>query len=88
MNTSNEAVNRLQQALDLTNSASSTIENLVAEHDYQDVATLVTHAASQLLEAALAFMNSQDETALDNLESAEELIDAIYDIIDAELGDE
>lgn len=88
MNTSAEAIKQLQQALDLTNSASSTIENLVAEHDYQDVATLVSHAAAQLLETALAFMNSQDESALDTLESAEELIDAIYDIIDAELGDE
>ncbi|MBE2268376.1 MAG: hypothetical protein IAE80_09100 [Anaerolinea sp.] len=88
MHTSSEAVNLLQQALSLTGQARTTIDNLIVEHDYQDVATLVTQAAAALLEAAAHLMQSQDEAAIIALESADDLLDAVYDIIDAETDEE
>ena len=88
MHTSSEAVNLLQQALSLTGQARTTIDNLIVEHDYQDVATLVTQAAAALLEAAAHLMQSQDEAAIIDLESADDLLDAVYDIIDAETDEE
>ena len=88
MHTSSEAVNLLQQALSLTGQARTTIDNLIVEHDYQDVATLVTQAAAALLEAAAHLMQSQDEAAITALESADDLLDAVYDIIDAETDEE
>ena len=85
MNTSAEAVTLLQQALETTRSAAETIDNLIAVHDYQDVAGLVTLAAAALLESAALLMQSQDEAALGALESADDLLDAVYDIIEGDL---
>jgi hypothetical protein len=88
MNTSTEAVKLLQQALTTTRTAADTIDNLIADHDYQDVAGLVTQAAAALLDAAALLMQSQDEAALAALEHADDFLDAVYDIIEADLDDE
>ncbi len=87
MNTSTEAVRLLQQALATTHEAANTIENLIADHDYQDVAGLITMAAAALLQSASLLMQSQDEAALESLETADDLLDAVYDIIDADLDE-
>ncbi|MBL8165030.1 MAG: hypothetical protein JNJ61_23810, partial [Anaerolineae bacterium] len=84
MNTSAEATKQLQQALVSTREAAKIIENLIVAHDYQDVAGLVAQAAAELLETAAALMQSQDEPALTHLEQADDLLDAVWDIIDAE----
>src|SRR5690606_32222642 len=65
MNTSAEAVKLLEQALTTTRSAAGTIEDLIAPHDYQDVAMLISQAAAALLESASLLMQSQDEAALE-----------------------
>lgn len=88
MNTSAEAAQLLQQALANTRDAVRVIDNLIVEHDYQDVATLVAQAAAALLESATYLMQSQDEPALDALGSADDLLDAVYDIIDAETDED
>ncbi len=88
INTSSEASKRLEQALVTTREAISVIDNLIANHDYQDVASLVAQAAAKLLEAASALMQSNDETGLGALESADDLLDAVYDIIDGETDED
>lgn len=88
MNTSTAAIQQLQDSLAGAQKAADTIENLIAEHDYQDVAQLVTHAGAALLEAAKYLMEKDDETAFESLEKAEELLDAVYGIIDAETEDD
>lgn len=88
MHTSQEAVSQLQQALATTRSAVNTIDNLIAEHDYQDVASLVAQAAASLLESTVLLMQSRDEAAIDALENAEDLLEAVYSIIDAELDED
>ena len=84
MSTSTDAIKLLQQAQTISIDANRSIEDLVVEHDYQDVAMLITQAASALLEAATLLMQLQDEPALDQLEAAEDLIDLVYEIIDGE----
>lgn len=88
MHTSQEAVSQLQQALATTRGAVNTIDNLIAEHDYQDVASLVAQAAASLLESTVLLMQSRDEAAIDALENAEDLLEAVYSIIDAELDED
>jgi len=88
MNTSAEARKQLELALDQARNAADVITNLVAAHDYQDVAALVTRAGASLLAAGLALMNNDDESALDDIESAEDLLDNIYDIIGVEVEEE
>ncbi|MFN8529266.1 MAG: hypothetical protein U0670_11685 [Anaerolineae bacterium] len=84
MNTSAEAVRLLQEALANARSASQVIQDLIVEHDYQDVAVLVTQAAVSLLESSALLMQSKDEDALDALGHADDFLDAVYEIIDAE----
>ena len=88
INTSSEATKRLEQALATTREATSIIDNLIADHEYQDVASLVTQAAGKLLEAAAALMQSRDEDGIAALESADDLLDAVYDIIDGETDED
>jgi hypothetical protein len=88
MNTSTEASKLLEQALTTSRSAVSVIDNLIAEHEYQDVASLVTQAAAVLLESAALLMQKQDEAALDVLGKADDLLDAVYDIIDGETDED
>lgn len=84
MNTSTEALRLLQEALSTTRAATQVIDNLIADHDYQDVASLVSQAAAALLESATLLMQSKDESALDALEQADDLLDSVYNIIDGE----
>lgn len=86
MKTSSDVTEQLRAAIDKTQAAQSTLDDLVAVHDYQDVATLVIQAAEALLHAAAALMQSQDQNALELVESAEDLIDEIYTVIDGDLN--
>jgi hypothetical protein len=88
MNTSAQAIQLLQTALTNTQSATTVIGDLLVEHDYQDVASLVTQASAALLEAAILLMQSKDDSALPKLEQAENLLDTVYAIIDGETDDE
>jgi hypothetical protein len=88
MNTSAEASRLIEQALTTTRESTRVIQNLVAAHDYQDVAALVTQAAAALLQSASQLMQMQDEAALASLADADDLLDAIYDIIDAETDED
>ena len=88
INTSGAATKRLEQALATTREAVSIIDNLIADHEYQDVASLVTQAAGKLLEAAASLMQSKDEDGIGALESADDLLDAVYDIIDGETDED
>jgi len=88
MKTSTDAINDLQAARTATKAAEATINDLLAAHNYQDVALLMAKAAQSLLDAATAFMESEDEAALDALEAAEDIIDEFYDIIDGDLRED
>lgn len=86
--TSGEAVNQLVAAAQQAHKAALTIDNLLAAHDYQDVAGIAARAGQALLDAATAFMKNDDESAFRSIDAAEDFLDALYDIVDGELGDE
>jgi hypothetical protein len=88
MNTSSEAVRLLQEALTKAQSAAQVINDLIVEHEYQDVASLVTQAGAALLESAALLMQSKDEDALNMLEQADDLLDSVYAIIDGETDED
>ncbi len=88
MNTTTRANELLQQALTSGRDAERVINDLIAAHDYQDVALLVTQAAVALLESASLLMQSQADTAFDQIEQAEDLLDSVYAIIDADLDED
>lgn len=88
MNTSAQASELLQQALITARQAERVVNDLIVEHEYQDVAALVTQAAIALLQSASLLMQSEGEAAFDQMERAEDLLDAVYSIIDGELDDE
>ncbi len=86
--TSGEAITQLEAAITGAHTAAHTIENLLAAHDYQDVAVLAARAGKALLEAAVALMKNDDEAAFRSIETSEDLLDALYDIVDGDLGEE
>lgn len=88
MNTSGEAIKRLQEALKTTDESKSIIQNLIVAHDYQDVAQLVAQAAAELLGATALLMQLDGDGAFNKIEEAEDLLDAVYKIMDGELDDE
>ena len=88
MSTSADVIKLLQEALTTARRAESSIDDLIAVHDYQDVAQLITQAAEALLESAALLMQSEDEAALDLLENAEDLIDSVYGVIESDLDDD
>jgi hypothetical protein len=88
MNTSSEAIKTLEQARTNAEAAAQIINNLIAEHDYQDVALLVANAASALLTAATHLMQSDDVEAFVALERADDYLDSVYDIIDGETDED
>lgn len=88
MNTSNDAVNLLQEALTKTRAAENVINNLIVEHEYQDVAALVAQAGAALLHSAALLMQSNDEAALDALDQADDLLDSVFSIIDSETDED
>ena len=85
MNTSTEVIKQLQETIEKAQKAQNTVDNLIAVHDYQDVASLVIQAAEAMLHSGIALMQSEDENALNLIESAEDLIDDIYKIIEGDL---
>lgn len=85
MNTSSEVAKQLQETIEKLQSAQNTLENLIAVHDYQDVAALVIQSAEALLHAAVALMQSEDNNAIELVESAEDLLEEMYKIIDGDL---
>lgn len=87
MNTSNEAVRRLQQARELTSEAAAIIADLIAPHDYQDVAALVTQAAEALLQAATHLMHADDEAAFAAIELADDHLEAVFEIVNADMDE-
>jgi vacuolar-type H+-ATPase subunit E/Vma4 len=88
MNTSVEATKKLQDAAKMVKEAQKVIDNLLAPHDYQDVASLVSQAAAAMLESATLFMEKHDEDALAKIEEADNLVEAMYDIIEGDLDEE
>ncbi len=88
MRTSTEVVQMLQEALARTKSATQALNDLAIEHEYQDVAALVIQASAALLEAASLLLESHDEDALDALETADDLLDEVYKIIDGETDED
>ncbi|MDL1902150.1 hypothetical protein FBR02_15445 [Anaerolineae bacterium CFX9] len=88
MNTSAEAIKLLQQALAQAQDAAKVIDNLIVAHDYQDVASLVAKASAELISSTMLLLQSDPDAALDALERADDLLDAVYDIIDAETDEE
>ncbi len=88
MSTSGEAIHLLEQARAATTAAQKVVDNLIVEHDYQDVASLVAQATEALLDAAVLLLQSNDEAALDMLENADDLLDTVYDIINSETDED
>jgi hypothetical protein len=87
MNTSTEALRLLGEALAKAQAASAVIDDLIAPHDYQDVAMLVARASALMLQSTMSLMQSDPDGALDALEGADDLLDAVYDVIDSETED-
>jgi hypothetical protein len=87
MNTSTEALRLLGEALAKAQAASAVIDDLIAPHDYQDIAMLVARASALMLQSTMSLMQSDPDGALDALESADDLLDAVYDVIDSETED-
>ena len=85
MNTSSEVAKQLQETIEKLQTAQNTLENLIAVHDYQDVTALVIQSAEALLHAAVALMQSEDNNAIELVESAEDLLEEMYKIIDGDL---
>jgi hypothetical protein len=88
MTTSSEAIRNLEQASGAVQAAINNIENLIVDHDYQDVAALVAGAAAALLECATLLMQSKDEAAVVALERADDFLDSVWEIIEAEADEE
>lgn len=88
MNTSSEAIRLLEQGLSNARAAAAVINDLIVEHEYQDVAVLVAQASASLLEAATLLMQSKDEDALAALEKTDNLLDDVYAIIDGETDED
>jgi hypothetical protein len=88
MNTTSHAVQLLEDAIGKAREARTVIDDLIVEHEYQDVATLLAQAGAALLQASTHLMRSDDEDALSELENAEELLDSVYAIIDGETDED
>lgn len=88
MATSQDVIKSLEQAITSTRSAVKQLDDLIVPHDYQDVAALVANAATSLAEAAAYLMQSKDEEAFTALETADDFLDAVYNIIDSETDEE
>ena len=88
MSTSADVLQSLEQANSITRTAIKQIDDLIIEHDYQDVATLIAQAAEALLEAAAQLMQSKDEAAFDAIERADDLLDSVYAVIEGDLDED
>ncbi|MBZ0277794.1 MAG: hypothetical protein K8I60_16730 [Anaerolineae bacterium] len=88
MHTSAQAVQLLQEALTKAQAANDVINDLIVEHEYQDVASLIAQAGAALLEAASRLMQSDEAAGLEALDAAEDLLDEVYVIIDGETDED
>lgn len=88
MSTSSEVIQSLEQAQTSVRAALRQLDDLIVEHDYQDVATLIVQAADALLDASSQLMQSKDEVALDSLDRADELLENVYAIIEGDLDED
>jgi hypothetical protein len=88
MSTSSDVLQSLEQARGAARTALKQIDDLIVEHDYQDVATLIAQAADALLEAAAHLMQSNDEAAFDAIERADDLLDSVYAVVEGDLDEE
>lgn len=88
MTTSTLALQHLDTARTSATAARDAINGLIVEHDYQDVAALITESAIALLNAAALLMRNDDENGFAALESADDLLDRVYGIIDSEIDDD
>ena len=88
MNTSTEALRLLREALTKAEAATAVIDDLLAPHDYQDVAMLVVRASALMLQSTMRLLESNPDAALVALEGADDLLDAVYDVIDSETDGE
>ena len=88
MSTSSDVIKSLDQALSSVNTAVRQLDDLIVPNDYQDVASLVAKAAASLLQSATYLMKSKDEDAFGALETADDYLDAVYDIIDSETDED
>lgn len=86
--TSAEAIKQLEQARKTTQSAIQTINTLIVEHEFQDMAQLASQAADTLLEAAILLLRSQDVAALQAMERADDYIERAYEVIDEETDED
>lgn len=88
MNTSGDAVRLFHEALEKARAATKVINDLIVEHEYQDVAILVAQASEKMLESAALLMQSNDEMAVNALDEADDLLDSVYAIIDGETDED
>ncbi len=88
MHTSAQAAQLLQEALTKAQAANDVINDLIVEHEYQDVASLIAQAGAALLEAASRLMQSDEAAGLEALDAAEDLLDEVYVIIDGETDED
>ncbi len=85
---SSEAIKQLEQARKQTQGAIETVNNLIVEHEFQDMVDLIARAADSLLEAALLLLKSDDVSALAAMERADDLVERAYDVIDEEVDED
>lgn len=88
MSTSSDVILSLEQAQTSVRAAVRQINDLIVEHDYQDVALLIAQAGEALLESAAQLMKSNDQAALDVLDRADDLLENVYAIIDGDLDED
>jgi len=85
---SSEVIKHLEEARKETQSALQTVNNLIVEHEFQDMADLIARGADALLEASLLLMKSQDVDALSAMERADEYVARVYEIMDDEIDED
>ncbi len=85
---SSEVIKHLEEARKETQSALQTVNNLIVEHEFQDMVDLIARGADALLEASLLLMKSQDVDALSAMERADEYVARVYEIMDDEIDED
>ena len=88
MTTSSEVLRLLGQASTFTQDANKNIDNLIVDHDYQQVAGIITKAAVALIESAAHLMRSDSDAGFEALESADDFLDEAYALIDSQIDED
>lgn len=87
MNTTPEAINKLEQAQQLARQAAAILDDLIVPNDFQDVAGLTALAAAELLKATTLLLQSKPDEAIKAIEECDELVDEVYDIIEEDTSE-